>query len=413
MKSRSQRGVVEIEWIFCHVIASVALARSSISFSRWRPRSLTSVGEFSTSKHLRIPAYRQVPPAMLICELSHITYVMRQSRIIHDLSPLTEEFVPEELPHREKHRVEIEQTLEPLLKGYRPQPLLLHGPSGTGKTSLATDIAEELAAGSTNLKTCYVNCWIDYSRFRALYSVVQQIDSPLLIHRKGTPTDELIERFERVLRQSRCIVILDEVDQLRDKDTLYMLARQQVGLIFIADAPDALLDASMRTRSRLGTARRIAFKAYSVDELVSILHERARLSLQLDAVPEAQLRAIAQSAAGDARRAIETLRLAATKAEREGHKELAASDIQRAIPEARKLSDQRGISKLNSHQRVLYSIVQEFKEVSSADLYRHYYDQVAEPVRVRTLRNYLQKLSFAGFIRASGTGRWRVYSLAE
>ena len=377
------------------------------------PRSCESDGFSANSVRGSLPACRQGPPEKLICELSHITYVMHHSRIIHDLTPLTEEFVPEELPHREKHRLEIEQTLDPLLKGYRPQPLLLHGPSGTGKTSLATDIAEDLASESTNLKTCYVNCWIDYSRFRALYSIVQQIDSPLLIHRKGTPTDELIERFERVLKQSRCIVILDEVDQLRDKDTLYMLARQQVGLIFIADAPDALLDASMRTRSRLGTAKHVAFKAYSVDELVGILHERAKLALQPGSVSEEQLRSIAQSASGDARRAIETLRLAATKAEREDHKELSASDIERAIPEARKLSDQRGISKLNSHQRVLYSIVKEFKEISSADLYRHYYDQVSEPVQVRTLRNYLQKLSFAGFIRACGTGRWRVYSLAE
>ena len=321
--------------------------------------------------------------------------------------------MPEVLPHREEHRSEIEKTLEPLLKGFRPQPLLLHGPSGTGKTSLATDIAEDLASESTNLKTCYVNCWIDYSRFRALYSIVQQIDSPLLIHRKGTPTDELIERFERVLKQSRCIVILDEVDQLRDKDTLYMLARQQVGLIFIADAPDALLDASMRTRSRLGATQRVGFKAYSVDELLSILRERARLALQPGSFSESDLRAIAESAGGDARRAIETLRLAASRAEREHHKELASIDVRRSIPEARRLSYQRGISKLNSHQRVLYSIVQEFKEISSADLYRHYYDQVAEPVKVRTLRNYLQKLSYAGFVRASGTGRWRVYSLAE
>jgi len=361
----------------------------------------------SNSRHTGKP----LPPSIYVTATT--TYVMYQGRVIHDLAPLTEEFVPEELPHREEHRKEIEKTLEPLLKGYRPQPLLLHGPSGTGKTSLANDVAEQLAEDSTNLKTCYVNCWIDYSRFRALYSIVQQIASPLLIHRKGTPTDELVERFERVLSNSRCLVVLDEVDQLRDKDTLYMLARPGVGLIFIADTEDALLDANMRTRSRLGAMNLIRFEAYTTDELVTILRERARLALHPKAISDEQLNAIASSARGDARRAIETLRFAAAKAQREGQETVLESDIEKAVPEARRLSNERGISKLNAHQRVLYSIVQEFKEISSAELYRHYYDQVDDPVRVRTLRNYLQKLAFAGFIRARGTGRWRTYSLAE
>ena len=321
--------------------------------------------------------------------------------------------MPEALLHRDKQREKIEKTLEPMLKGYRPRPLLLYGPSGTGKTSVANDVAEQLGSESSNLKICYVNCWIDYSRFRVFYSIVQQIASPLLIHRKGTPTDELVERWERVLAASRCLVILDEVDQLRDKDTLYMLARPGVGLIFIADAEDALLDASMRTRSRLGSTELVGFKSYSVDEVVSILRERARLALHPKGISDDQLLSIAMSAGGDARRAIETLRFAAANAQREDHAAILDSDIEHAIPAAGKLSNERGISKLNMHQRVLYEIVRGSKEISSAALYHKYYEEVTDPVQVRTLRNYLQKLTMYGFVRSRGTGRWRTYSLAE
>jgi len=338
---------------------------------------------------------------------------MYKGRVIHDLDPLTEEFIPESILHRAAQRSLIEDTLEPLLKGYKPRPLLLFGPAGTGKTSLATGVAEDLGDESGNLKTAYVNCWVDYSKFRVLYSIVQQIASPLLIHRKGTPTDELVERFEHALSSSRCIVILDEIDQMKDKDALYVLARAGVGLVFIADTEGALLDANMRTRSRLGPLRTVGFKSYTVDEMIAILGIRVKHALYPDVVQTEQLRAIAISANGDARRAIETLRFAAEEAHRSDRNVISDGDITQAIPQAKKGSNDRGISKLNMHQRVLYAIVQEAKTISSADLYHRYYEQVHEAVRVRTLRDYLQKMTFYGFVHSRGTGRWRTYSLAE
>lgn len=338
---------------------------------------------------------------------------MSGGRIIRDVTALTEEFVPENLLHRSEHREEIINNLQPLLNGTRPRPLLLYGPPGTGKTSLANDIAGQLKEEYYDLKTCYVNCWIDHSKFRALYSIVQQIDSPLLIHRKGTPTDELIDRWDRVVKKHKCLVIMDEVDQLKEKDTLYVLVRPKVGLIFIADTEAALYDVSMRTRSRLGPMKPIKFDSYSPEELLPILEARKELALYPGTISQQQLREIAHSSQGDARRAIEALRIAAENAEQEKRSVIADSDVKQAIPEAKKLSAERGFSKLNLHQRVLYSIIQETGEIRSADLYRRYYEAVEEPVQVRTLRNYLQRLEFYGFIRARGTGRWRTYRLKE
>jgi len=338
---------------------------------------------------------------------------MSGGQIIRNLTALTEEFVPENLLHRANHREEILRTLQPLLNGSKPRPLLLYGPPGTGKTSLTNDITKELSEETYDLKTCYVNCWIDHSKFRALYSIVQQIDSPLLIHRKGTPTDELIDRWERAIRKHRTLVIMDEVDQLREKETLYVLVKPRVGLIFIADTEAALYDVSMRTRSRLGALKIIKFASYSPEELLSILEDRVRLALAPGMITQEQIKKIAESSQGDARRAIEALRIAAESAEQEKRTVISDFDVKKAIPVAKKLSAERGFSKLNLHQRVLYAIIQESKEIGSADLYRRYYEAVQEPVQVRTLRNYLQRLEFYGFIRAKGTGRWRTYSLKE
>ena len=343
----------------------------------------------------------------------NITYVMSGQQIIKDLTALSDEFVPEHLLHRQEHREEILQILQPLRSGSKSQPLLLYGPPGTGKTSLANDIAKELREETYGLKTCYVNCWIDHSEFRALYSIVQQVNSPLLIHRKGTPTDELVDRWERTVRKDRVLVIMDEVDQLKEKETLYVLVKPKVGLIFIADTEAALYDVSMRTRSRLGTLKLIKFKAYSSKDLLSILRARASIALRPGTITQKQLRTIASSSQGDARRAIEALRIAAENARQEERNAISDSNIRQAIPAARKISVERGFSKLNLHQRVLYSIIQDSKEIRSADLYRRYYEAVQEPVQVRTLRNYLRKLEFHRFIQARGTGRWRIYSLKE
>lgn len=64
-----------------------------------------------------------------------------------------------------------------------------------------------------------MNCWEDYNRFKTLYRLLDGVNETLNIYRQSTPTDVLLDRL-RDYDGPPYMVILDEVDQIEDKDIL-------------------------------------------------------------------------------------------------------------------------------------------------------------------------------------------------
>lgn len=133
--------------------------------------------------------------------------------------PLTEAFIPTRLIHREGQLEELERCLKPVLHNGLPENVFLVGPTGTGKIIVARWILESYFGDSS----VYVNCW----KYRSTHDVLKEIllGFGMVIHGREK-TSDLIKKFEKILKKRKVIVCLDEVDQLKESNVLYVLARK-------------------------------------------------------------------------------------------------------------------------------------------------------------------------------------------
>jgi Cdc6-like AAA superfamily ATPase len=332
--------------------------------------------------------------------------------MIEDARALQADWVPREVQHRNAELNALSSGLAPVERGESAGPILLTGPSGVGKTCLARYTLDRLRESVLDLNTQYVNGWRDYTRFRALYRILDGVGETLDIHRKSTPHDELLDRL-RDYDGPPYVVVLDEVDQLEETRILYdLLELPPLSLVLIANREEDLFGSlDDRVVSRLHAARRVRFEKYGVEELTEILRTRARWGLHEDAVTQGQLRRVADTAAGDARIGIAILRNAAREAERESRTRITDELFDVAVPEARQSVRASTVEKLNDHQVALYEIIEDAGEIEPPALYDRYADAVDEPRTDRTVRNYLQKMVHYNLISAEGETRDRVYRL--
>ena len=330
--------------------------------------------------------------------------------MITDARVLQQEFIPREVQHRDNEVNYLSSILEPITDGQSAEPILLYGPSGTGKTCIAQFILERLRENVVELDSQYVNCWEDYTRFKTLYQLLDGVGKTYDIHRQSTPRDLLVDRL-RDYDGPHYVVILDEVDQLQSKDILYDLYRiPNLSIILIANSEEDLFSPlDDRVRSRLQNAHRIHFDQYGDNELASILRDRTQWGLTEGAITENGLYQIADRAAGDARVAIGILRKAAREASQANDDHITSETIVDVVLEAKMEIKQKTLDRLTPDQKTLYSIITDAEEITPPALYDQYQQQVDDPKTERTVRNYLAKLAQYNLIVMDGNTKARVY----
>jgi len=334
--------------------------------------------------------------------------------IIKDLRVLTEHFIPRRIIHRDGQLQAIRDNLKPLVEGEIPRNSFLSGPPGTGKTCMSQYVVDELKAYASTL-SAYVNCWSYPSRFKILYNILQSLGHNFL-NRKGTPTDELIDILKNKVKTRPCVIILDEADQLEDEKILYdLLEIEKVCLILIANTENLFATIDSRIRSRLLSIDRIQFRAYSESEIADILEDRIDYGLVNGVISPEQINRIAECSGGDARIALNTLRIAAEIAEKQDVQKILDAHIDKAIPKTKDLEIEKALEGFNTHQKILYGIIKSSRQINAADLHTKFEATCAEKslerVVERTVRKYLERLEGQKLISSSGDGRWTVYKI--
>ncbi|MFH1978105.1 MAG: Cdc6/Cdc18 family protein [Candidatus Aenigmatarchaeota archaeon] len=336
--------------------------------------------------------------------------------IIKNSEVFTDEFLPNTINHRDGQMKAVRDDLNPLLNNKPGRSVFIFGAPGTGKTSTSKYIINELA--SQSVFTSYINCWNTSSRFKILYTILQNFGESLSIHTKGTPTHDLLELLKKKVQEKQAVIILDEVDQLEDDKILYdLIMIANVSVILIANSETALHDNDPRIRSRLASADTIEFPKYKSDEITEILKERAELGLVPGVVKNAQLEKIAERSLGDSRIAINILKIASEEAEKKDEGKITDDDVEKASPKAIEQGKKKSIETLNDHQKLIYSVISMGVKTEPSELYTKYQEECKrkdiEPVKDRTIRKYLDKMIQYKLILAEGEARWRTYSIQK
>ncbi|MGQ3330668.1 Cdc6/Cdc18 family protein [Halorubrum sp. FL23] len=334
--------------------------------------------------------------------------------MIRDARVLRAGFVPREVEHRDAEVNHLSSVLEPITNGEPADTAIVTGPSGVGKTCVSKFVTERLREEVLDVEATYVNCWRNYSRFRTLYQILDDIGATIDIHRQSTPHDELIDRLQQY-DGPRTVVILDEVDQLEDPSLIYDLhSMEQFAVICIANKEEELFSrVDDRLVSRLRSSEHVRMDKYHNEQLYDILSARTKWGLENGVITDKQLYQIADAAAGDARLAIGMLRSAASTADRKNHEKIANDILLNAAGDARAQIKQKSLDSLTPHQRVVYDIVRDHGPLGPSEIHDRYTEAVDDPRTKRTVRTYLSKMAQYNLLEAEGTSRDREYSLVD
>lgn len=261
--------------------------------------------------------------------------------LVKNRQVLTIDYVPEKLPFRDEEARTLAQVLSTLFKGARPSNLLLFGKPGTGKTAVAKNVVDRLQKKSNELKidvtVIFINAKAAGSAYKVLFEIAEDLginkEQGKQVHFTGLSMGEATDRILQYIQKKKLhfILVVDEIDSLVDKsgdDILYNFTRanQRMGkggfitLIGISNSLTFKDKLDPRVRSSLSEEEAV-FNPYTVEQLRQILYERSKLAFGEGAISEAAINlcaAIAGREHGDARKAIDLLRVAAELAEREG-----------------------------------------------------------------------------------------------
>ena len=343
---------------------------------------------------------------------------------------LSPDYVPPRLPFRDSQTRAVAQILAPILRGSKPSNLLLYGKTGTGKTAVANYVLEKLKAEANNpsLVLAYVNTRLADGEYRALADFARFLDlrKDKQIPLTGLAVGEVVDRIFENIRENKkkVVLVLDEIDylvKLFGDDILYAFTRSgnklSPGFLAIVGISNDLkfkegLDP--RVLSSL-SEEELVFPPYTVDELREILKERAGVAFRPGVASAAAINlsaAMAGSEHGDARRAIDLLRIAGEVAEREGLKEIDDSCIRQA-------SDKMEVDRVDEairslpvqNKAILYAVSRFDGGTNTGELYIAYSNLCkkmgVETLTQRRMSGILGDLDLLGLVEASVVSKGR------
>ncbi len=298
---------------------------------------------------------------------------LNNSLFFKDRDVLRHDYIPENLPHREEQIKHLGMIVAPMLKTERCSNIFIYGKTGTGKTAVMKYVLNRLeqkaAEFGAPVKTVYVNCRLEGTEYRVFTSLCDALN--IRVPFTGLAVGEVFDRFRRGLETQRLslIVVLDEIDELikaRGNVLLYELTRVnealQNGTVSIVGISNDLRFKELLEPRVLSTLseEEVVFKPYDASELLDILRERAELAFLTDVLLDGAVSlcsALAAAEHGDARRALDLLRVAGEIAERENAKIITEDHVREA---ERRIEHDRVIDALTNltlHSKfVLYSV---------------------------------------------------------
>lgn len=341
---------------------------------------------------------------------------------------LLPDYVPETLPHRENQIRKLVEIMSPLVRSEKPSNIFIYGLTGTGKTAVTKFVLKNLYKRfPSNFTYVYVNARQSDTPYRILADILESLNSKVPF--TGLSTAELFRRLLKKLNDidSIVVIVLDEIDAMVKKhgdDILYRftranneLAKPLISLIGITNDVKFIETLDPRVKSSL-SEEELVFPPYNAEELEDILKQRANFAIYEGAISDDVIRLCAALAArdhGDARRALDLLRVAGEIAEREGKDKITVTEVEKARVEIERDRVYEVLSTLPFHSKlVLAAILKGLKSKSTlttGEVYEIYLKLAnkigVENVTQRRVSDILNELDMVGIITAKVVNRGR------
>jgi len=369
------------------------------------------------------------------------SFLSRES-LFKDKNVLQSGYCPDVLLHREAELVQLAKILAPLLRGEQVSNVFIYGKTGVGKTLTVRHVCNELELAAkradvkTPLKFIYIN-----AKLRKVADTENRLISKMCeemgltnLPKTGLATSRIYDYFSEAAdsKSQKIILIIDEVDRLINRagdEVLYYITRMnaelkksKLNVIGITNDLKLLDNIDPRVKSSLGEER-LFFKPYNADQLFNILQMRADSAFREGVVGEGVIKLCAAHAAkehGDARRALDLLRVAGEIAEREGALRL----VEKQVEDAQTKIEQEAITEIlkvqpQQSRAVLYSIIklnegERNKEGAGTDTgdvfssYRQLCQRMTyKPLTQRRVSGLISELEVMGIIKSKVVSKGR------
>ncbi|MDP1695623.1 MAG: orc1/cdc6 family replication initiation protein [archaeon] len=301
------------------------------------------------------------------------------NNLFKNKSILQSNYTPENIPIRDEQIDSVGSILAPVIRGERASNLFVYGKTGTGKTLSVRHVGNKILKrveemGQNHLKVIYINCKmkkVSDTEYRIIAELISELGGK--VPETGLPTGQVYSRFVDLIDSKKQIIliILDEIDQAVQKisdNFIYSLTRMnselknaQISIVGISNSLDFMDNLDPRVRSSLGEEE-LVFAPYNALQLQEILKERADIAFKEGVLEEGVIAKCAAFAArehGDARRALDLLRVAGEIAERENNKKINLGHIDSAN---QKIEKDKMLDVISSgpkqFQLILHSVMQ-------------------------------------------------------
>lgn len=362
-------------------------------------------------------------------------YLTRES-LFNEKSVLFNTYVPEQITHRDEQLSQIARIIAPCLRSEKPSNLFVYGKTGTGKTLAIKHTQERIQQiakeKDIRLKIIYVNCKLKRTadtEYRLIAELARSFGKQ--IPATGLPTDEVYNIFFNTIDSSGLnvlIIVLDEIDQLIRKagdEIIYNLTRIntemkniQISIIGISNDLMFVNNLDPRVKSSL-SEEELIFPPYNALQIQDILRRRAETAFRQGVLSQGVIEKCAAYAArehGDARRALELLRVAGELAERNSQEIVTIAHIDEAED---KIERDRIIDTVKTQpkqvQAVLYSVFSTLspkkESIFTGEIYEFYKKTCVAlgfgPLTQRRVSDVIAELDMLGIVNAKVISKGR------
>ena len=343
-------------------------------------------------------------------------------KLFRDREVLRHDYLPDRLPHREDQIRTLGEAVAPVLKEAPSSNIFIYGKSGTGKTAVTKYVLSHLESKAkeygAQVKFCFINCRMTGSEYRVFANL--SLSLGVAVPFTGLSVGEVFDRFRGRLEHNRTflIVALDEIDALvkdRGDGILYELTRinetlsnSRVSIIGISNDLRLKEFLDPRVFSSL-SEEEVVFRPYDASELRNILLERSKMSFQEGCLSESALSvcsALAAAEHGDARRALDLLRVAGEVAERRGAVVITEDHVREAEKHIEHDRILEAVKNLTLHSKLVLLSVYNLNKSSSTtgeiyDVYREFCSETgAGLLTQRRLGTLISELDAMGLLNA-------------